>query len=536
MTPSIDNPVLVREMRQAARLTRTPVILSTVTVIAGLLVCAIGGAASTSAPPAEVGTILYQAFFSLAFAIVAWIGPGVAALTIVGERAGQTWEPLVLTGLSPRVIAHGKLLAALSYVGLYLAALAPVGALPFLFGGVTATEVLVGFALLGVFAIIAVGFGLAVSSGAATPAMALLVTLPLAVSVSMITYFGFGTGGSFLAHELWSSIPQGMPVWLPTAYARADVNDAYLVYLLAIPFGVAFILAGFFREVTIANLSDANDDRSTGLKWWFCTAAALVTVIGSLPPLLAHGEAWLAAMLAQGAGALLSTFALLVLCSDPPAPSRRVLSSWERTRAGALRRFFGPGLARTALLLVVVTTASQLALTLVGMFAGAGSTVAGNHRIANALFGAYTTCFFGFLAGFSIFARSFPGGRLPPRAQLALALFGAVAGPLFILAIAGVTTSLIDNVYWIASLSPLFVFAIVENIGGMTSSHPALEADLIAMAGWALLGAGLGLAGYRRLEKSRRAEREASLALEARLRTEDDAASAAAPVATAGSG
>jgi len=352
----------------------------------------------------------------------------------------------------------------------------------------------------------------------------------------MITYFGFGTGGSFLAHELWSSIPAGMPVWLPTAYARADINDAYLVYLLAIPFGVAFIFAGFFREVTIANLSDANDDRSTGLKRWFCTAAALVTVIGSLPPLLAHSEAWLAAMLAQGAGALLSTFALLVLCSDPPAPSRRVLSSWERTRAGALRRFFGPGLARTALLLVVVTTASQLALTLVGMVAGAGSTVGGNHRIANALFGAYTTCFFGFLAGFATFARSFPTGRLPPRAQLALALFGALAGPLFVLAIAGVTTSLIDNVYWIASLSPLFVFAIVENIGGMTSSHPALEAALIAMAGWALLGAGLGLAGYRRLERSRRTERDAFLALEARLRTEDDAASNAAPVATAGSG
>src|SRR2546430_6992359 len=62
-------------------------------------------------------------------------GVQTCALPILGERVGRTWEPLVLTGMSPRVVAHGKLLAALSYLGLYLAALAPVGALPFLFGG-----------------------------------------------------------------------------------------------------------------------------------------------------------------------------------------------------------------------------------------------------------------------------------------------------------------------------------------------------------------------------------------------------------------
>jgi hypothetical protein len=530
VTPSLDNPVLIREMRQAARLTRTPVILSIVTVIAGLLVCAIGGAASTEAPPAEVGAILFQAFFSLAFVIVAWIGPGVAALTIVGERAGRTWEPLVLTGLSPRVVAHGKLLAALSYVGLYLAALAPVGTLPFLFGGVTATEVLLGYGLLGVFAVIAVGFGLAVSSGAATPAMALLVTLPLAVCASMLTYFGFGSGGSMLAHEIWSSVPQGMPVWLPTAYARADFNAAYGIYLIALPLGVAFILAGFFREVTIANLSDPNDDRSTGLKRWFCSATAVVTLIGCLPPWLARSEAWLVTMLAQGADTLLSTFVLLVLASDPPGPSRRVLAEWQRNRASPLRRFFGPGLARTALLLVVVTAASQLVLTVVGMAAGTGSTTFVHHRSANALFGAYTTCFFGFLAGFAIFARAFPAGRLPPRAVLSLALFAAVAGPLFVLAIAGLTASFVEGAFWIAAASPLYVFAIIQNIGGLSATHPALMAGIVAMSGWALLGASLGFIGYRRLARSQKAQREAWNVLESRLRAEDDAA-AAAPAA-----
>jgi hypothetical protein len=481
------NPVLLREMRQAARLSRTPVILSIVTVIAGLLVCAIGGAASTEAPPAEVGTILYQAFFSLAFAIVSWIGPGVAALTIVGERAGRTWEPLVLTGLAPRAIAQGKLLAALSYLGLYLAALAPVGVLPFLFGGVTATEVLLGYALLAVFSVIAVGFGLAVSSGAATPAMALLVTLPLAVSASMLTYFGFGVVGSMLAHEAWSSVPQGMPVWLPTAYARADVDAIYGVFLVAIPLGVAYILASFFREVTIANLSDPSDDRSSGLKRWFCTASALVVAVGALPPWILHHDPWAIAMFAQGTLALLSTFTLLVLCAEPAGPSRRVLSQWRLSNVNALRRFFGPGLARTLVLLVGVTAVGQMVLTVVGMAASTGSST-GRYLIANALFAGYTTCFFGFLAGFAMFTRSLPKGRLPPRAMLSLAIFAAVAGPLFVLAIAGLSTSSAGKAYWIAAPSPLYVFALIDP-PGISTRHPALSTGVAAMIGWAALGA-----------------------------------------------
>ena len=521
----VENPVLLREMRQAARLTRTPVTLSIVTIISGLLVCAIGGAASTEAPPAEVGTILYQAFFSLAFAVVAWIGPGVAALTIVGERAGRTWEPLVLTGLSPRAVARGKFLASMSYVGLYLATLAPVGALPFLFGGVTATEVLLGYALLAVFAVIAVGFGLAVSSGAATPAMALLVTLPLSVAGSLVTYFGLGVGGSVLAHEVWSSVPGGTPVWLPTAYARADWGATYVMYLVALPLGVATVLAGFFREVTIANLSDPSDDRSTGLKRWFVSACLVSTALGALPPWLSRGKTWPAAMLAQGGIALLATFALFVLSSDPPGPSRRVLASWQKDGAGALGRFLGPGIARTAVLLAAATVSSELALMLVG-WATTHTMPSGHHAESAVAFGAYASCFFIFLGGFAIFARSLPESRLPPRGLLALVLFAAVAGPLFVLAIAGLTTSWIDRSFWIAAPSPLYVFAMIESFETLTPKPNVVFAGTAAMIGWAALGAVLGAIGNRRLERHQTTVREAWQRLEARLRAEDEAAGA----------
>ena len=312
-----------------------------------------------------------------------------------------------------------------------------------------------------------------------------------------------------------------MPVWLPHAYARADVNAAYGVYLVALPLGVAFVLSTFFREVTIANLSDANDDRSSGLKRWFCTACALVVAIGALPPWLVKTDPWVAAMLAQGTEALLSTFTLLVLCVEPQGPSRRVLSQWRLSGAGPLRRFFGPGLARTLVLLVGVTALCQLALTLVGLSAGAGSTI-GRHRVANALFAGYTTCFFAFLAGFAMFTRSFPKGRLPPRAVLSLAIFAAVAGPLFVLAIAGLTLSTASTAYWVAAPSPLYVFALIDP-PGVSTSYPALATGVAAMLGWTALGAVLGAVGYVRIEKARRTEHDAFQALEARLRKEDEA-------------
>ena len=166
------NPVWMRELKQAARLQRTPIILAVVTSMMTLLICSVGGVASTSSEPAKVGVGIFHTFFSLAYAVVTWLGPAVAANTIAGERSGRTWEALQLTGLSTRAIARGKFLAAFTYISLYIVMLVPVGALPFLFGGVTASEVLIAFALLFVMAALAVAFGLAVSAKLESPAAA----------------------------------------------------------------------------------------------------------------------------------------------------------------------------------------------------------------------------------------------------------------------------------------------------------------------------------------------------------------------------
>jgi len=80
------NPVWLRELRQAARLQRTPVILAVVTGMVTLLICSIGGIASVAGEPAKVGVALFHVFFSVAFFVVTWTGPAVAASTIASER------------------------------------------------------------------------------------------------------------------------------------------------------------------------------------------------------------------------------------------------------------------------------------------------------------------------------------------------------------------------------------------------------------------------------------------------------------------
>src|SRR5687767_13873446 len=69
------NPVWIRELKQSARLSRTPVILAVVTGMTTLLIASIGGVLSVTAEPAQVGIGVFHTFFSLAFAIVTAVGP-----------------------------------------------------------------------------------------------------------------------------------------------------------------------------------------------------------------------------------------------------------------------------------------------------------------------------------------------------------------------------------------------------------------------------------------------------------------------------
>lgn len=517
------NPVWMRELKQAARLQRTPIILAVVTGMMTLLICSVGGVASTTAEPAKVGVGVFHTFFSLAFAVVTWLGPAVAANTIAGERSGRTWEALQLTGLRSRAIAQGKFLAAFTYISLYIVMLVPVGALPFLFGGVTATEVLIAFLLLFLLGALAVAFGLSVSAKFSSPSAAIIVTLLVALPVSLVAYVAGGVGLSFLAHQQWPGVPAGPPVWLPTAYVRADFSPNYVVFLLLLPTVAVLVPVWLFYEVTVANMGSPSDDRSTRLRVWFLCALPAISVCTSLI-LAAGGDLkWV-----YSAGALLwacGCFGAFLFANEPLGPSPRVLAHWQRQGASRWRRSLGPGIVNASLLLfglTLVCLAANAAVALLGVKTA-------DERAAVLAFHGYGMAFFAFVVGFTAWARARARSASTPRALLSLALFIAFIGPWIAMAIAGLLSNEHGHALLMAGPSPTFALSLAQ---ALSTSEP--DAGLMLATGgacataWALIGVGLFTAARSRIRTLQAAEARTRAAVQQAFAAEDAARQAAA--------
>ena len=512
------NPVWMRELRQSARLQRTPVILMALTVAVALLICSVGGIASVTAEPAKVGVGVFHTFFSLAFALVTWLGPAVASSTIAGEKNGRTWEALALTGLPPAQIARGKFLAAYTYIGLYLVMLAPVGALPFLFGGVTATEVILAFFCCFVFAALAVAFGLALSSKFQSSAAAIIVTLIVALVTSFAVYLGLGVALSMAAHEQWPAVAQGPPVWLPTAWVRGDLGLPYVAFLVVLPAVAVLVPTWLFYEVTVANLAGPSDDRSSRLRIWTIVSSLALTGCCAIVALATSQVEW--AMAQGGFLFVFFTFVVFMVAGEPLGPSRRVRVAWERARTSPARRALGPGVVPGTTWLLGLMLVAFAACIGVGLLTLSKST----DREVLVAFDGQLLAFLVFLCGLSAFFRSRSEGATAPRVLLIVSVLALSIGPWIVMAIAGVVSSSGSDALALGAPSP--VYAIV--LAGEIQRAPANLSNLIlpailCSAGYALFGVGLLAMAAGRAHQRLARERERLTQLEAMLDAELEA-------------
>jgi len=179
-----------------------------------------------------MGRFLFQAMALLMMTAVVMVVPGVSALTIVGERERQTLSLLQVTQLSPFQLIFGKLTSSLSYFLLLLVAVAPIIALPLLFGGMSFGDI---FAALGMMLVTAVMIGsvsLAISARARSSRGA------VAGSYTVSFFIAFFTIAMLLAELLvvrgaGNAIvpPRGREVfssWLNPYVAMVDAVDAPL--------------------------------------------------------------------------------------------------------------------------------------------------------------------------------------------------------------------------------------------------------------------------------------------------------------------
>jgi hypothetical protein len=221
-------------------------------------------------------------------------------------------------------------------------------------------------------------------------------------------------------------------------------------------------------------------------------------------------------------------FGAFLFAGEPLGPSQRVLAHWQQRGTSALRKSLGPGILSASTLLLV--------LTLLGLSCsaalGAAEAKSAADRDALLAFHGYGLSFFGFVVGFSAWARARADNAGTPRLLLAAALFVAFVGPWIAMAVAGLLTNQHDEAVLMASPSPTFVVTMAQAI-----STSAPDAGLVATAGcacaaaWALIGVGLFTAAGLRVRARQKAEAAARAKLQRAFDEEEAALQAAAQAA-----
>ena len=150
-----------------------------------------GGSAAFAS--ASIGQGIFAATLMLMTLQVAFLAPSSTAGAISLEREKQTLELLVTTPISSFAIVIGKLLSALIYLFLLIAASIPLMAAVFVFGGVGPEDMIKGYIVLIVTAIGLGSFGLLCSSlvKRTTAATAITIFGVLAITIGTVFILGF---------------------------------------------------------------------------------------------------------------------------------------------------------------------------------------------------------------------------------------------------------------------------------------------------------------------------------------------------------
>lgn len=146
--------------------------------------------ASAAFASSLVGQEVFGALIVIETLLVVFLAPAFTAGSISLEREKQTLDMLTATPISSLAIVIGKLLSALAYVFLLIAASIPLTALVFVFGGVGPEDVIKAYAVLIVSAIGLGSLGLFISAIMQRTQGATVVTFFTVLFLTLGTMFG----------------------------------------------------------------------------------------------------------------------------------------------------------------------------------------------------------------------------------------------------------------------------------------------------------------------------------------------------------
>ena len=185
----------MRGRRAYAILTVYLLLLGTFALMAEKLIEAnftTGFGGSSAFAGAAIGQGIFAALLMLMTLQVVFLASSSTSGAISLEREKQTLELLIATPISSLAIVVGKLLSALVYVFLLIAASIPLMAVVFVYGGVGPEDVLRGYIVLIVTALGLGSFGLLCSSLVKRTTAATAITIFGVISVTVGTVFVLG--------------------------------------------------------------------------------------------------------------------------------------------------------------------------------------------------------------------------------------------------------------------------------------------------------------------------------------------------------
>ena len=212
-----------------------------------------------SANSRSAGRTFFLCLFALACAGVVSRGFGLTADLFSEERRNGTLGLLVLTGLSPLEIFLNKLLGAGMLAGYALLGGLPFLALPFLAGGVSATQFLCALAFLANGLLFCVAMGLFASvlhrEGGQAQITAVILTVLLSVTTPLARWLGASGSGALVLSRDWLTLSPAYPPYLVFVnFAGSSVRLFWmgsgftLVYSLSALLAAAAVLHYTWRE------------------------------------------------------------------------------------------------------------------------------------------------------------------------------------------------------------------------------------------------------------------------------------------------
>lgn len=213
------NPVALKELRSRMRGSRAFWALSLYLLLLSAVITLIYLSAQVSGPmlrpdPRVAGKGIFSALALLQAFAVLFLTPAFTAGAIVGEKERQTYDILRTTSLTARAFVAGKLVSALAFMFLLIAAAIPLQSLAFLLGGLSPIELVVSQTMLLVGAVFYALLGLFFSSLMRSTISATISTIGFVMLSTLGVPFGAVLMASFLGPLLLTG---SAPLMLETA-------------------------------------------------------------------------------------------------------------------------------------------------------------------------------------------------------------------------------------------------------------------------------------------------------------------------------